>query len=195
MRRRRERGTWRVAVALSAALAASACATSATTKYTHPNMDLGAVKRVAVLPFENLTQDRSASEKVQKIFLTELLSLEAFDVVEPGQVTQYLRANRIDSIEGLTPTDLKKLGEALKAQGIFTGSVVDYAETRTGQTPAADVTIQLRLVEAQSGVTVWSTSRTRSGATASARLFGIGGQSLTEAARQLIKEELGTLVK
>jgi TolB-like protein len=161
----------------------------------HPNMDLGAVRRVAVLPFENLTQERSAAEKVQKIFLTELLSLETFEVVEPGLVTQYLRTNRIDSVEALGPAELKRLGEALKAQGIFIGSVVDFAETRTGQTPSAEVTIQLRLVETQSGVTVWSASRTRSGATASARLFGIGGQSLTEAARQLIHEELSTLVK
>jgi hypothetical protein len=75
------------------------------------------------------------------------------------------------------------------------GSVVDFAETRTGTTPMPEVTINLRLVETQSGVTVWSASRTRSGTTASARLFGIGGQSLTEAARQLVREELSTLVK
>jgi hypothetical protein len=193
--RARSKGPTTCAAALAAALALAGCASSKTTKYMHPNMDLGAVKRVAVLPFENLTPERSSAEKVQKIFLTELLSLEAFEVVEPGQVTQYLRSNRIDSIDALGPADLKKLGEALKAQGIFVGTVVDFAETRTGQTPSAEVTIQLRLVEVQSGVTVWSASRTRSGATASARLFGIGGQSLTEAARQLIHEELSTLVK
>jgi len=180
----------------AALFAATGCASSSpTTKYLHPNMDLGAIRRVAVLPFENLTQDKSASEKVQKIFLTELLSLEAFEVVEPGQVTKELRAGRIDSVEALGPADLKKLGEALKAQGIFIGAVVDYTEARSGTTPIPQVTIQLRLVETQSGVTVWSASRTRSGASASARLFGIGGQSLTEAARQLIHEELNTLVK
>jgi TolB-like protein len=194
MRTSTENRVW-CAAGLAATFLATGCASTKTTKYTHPNMDLGAIRRVAVLPFENLTQDKSASEKVQKIFLTELLSLEAFDVVEPGQMTQYLRANRVDSVEALAPTDLKKMGEALKAQGVFVGSVVDFADTRTGSTPSTEVTIQLRLVETQSGVTVWSASRTRSGATASARLFGIGGQSLTESARQLIHEELSTLVK
>jgi TolB-like protein len=172
-----------------------ACRSARTTKYVHPNMDLGAVKRVAVFPFETMVQDRSAAEKVQKIFLTELLSLEAFDVAEPGLVTKTLRAERIESMDALGPADLKRLGETLKVQGIFLGSVVDFAETRTGATPTPEVTINLRLVETQSGVTVWSASRTRSGTTASARLFGIGGQSLTEAARQLIREELSTLVK
>ena len=183
------------ALACGASLVAADCASSRTTKYLHPNVDLGAIKRVAVLPFENLTQERTAAEKTQKIFLTELLSLEAFEVVEPGQVTRELRAARIESVDALGPAELKKLGEGLKAQGIFIGAVVDYAETRSGTTPTPEVTIQLRLVETQTGVTVWSASRTRSGASASARLFGIGGQSLTESARQLIREELGTLVK
>jgi hypothetical protein len=90
---------------------------------------------------------------------------------------------------------MKKVGEALKAQGLFMGSVVDFAETRSGSTPSPDVTIQLRLVEVQSGVTIWTSSKTRSGASASARLFGIGGETLTEAARTLMREQLKGLVK
>jgi len=85
-----------------ASLIASGCA-STTTKYLHPNVDLGAIRRVAVLPFENLTQERTAAEKIHKIFLTELLSAEAFEVVEPGQVTKELRAARIESVEALGP--------------------------------------------------------------------------------------------
>ncbi len=158
-------------------------------------MDLGALRRVAVLPFESLVQDRTAGEKVQRIFLTELLSLEAFEVAEPGQVTKLLKAERVESTDSLGPADFKRIGESLKVQGIFLGAVVDYAENRSGTAPAPEVTIQLRLVETQSGVTVWSASRTRSGTTASARLFGIGGQSLTEVSRQLLREELSTLVK
>jgi len=176
--------------------AVAGCASSSkTTKYVHPNMDLGAIKRVAVLPFETLTPERSSADKVQKIFLTELLSLGAFEVVEPGQVAKVLRAERVESIEALGPADLKRIGDDLKAQGLFLGTVVDYTDNRAGSTPAPDVTINLRLVEAQSGVTVWTASRSRSGATTSARLFGVGGQSLTEASRQLIQEELSTLVK
>lgn len=184
-----------VVVAGAALALLGRCASTPTTKYLHPNADLSAIKKVAVLPFENLSGDRSAGDKVQKIFLTELLSFEAFDVVEPGQVAKLLRSERIESLDTLGPPELKKIGEALKVQGLFMGSVVDYADSRSGSTPAPDVTIQLRLIEVQSGVTIWSASRTRSGATTSAKLFGVGGQSLTQAARQLIKEELGTLMK
>ncbi len=168
---------------------------SATTKYFHPNADLGALRTVAVMPFENLTQERASGEKVQKIFLTELLALGIFDVVEPGAVVKVLRTERVESIEALGPAEIKRVAEALKADALFLGSVVDFADARTGSTPTPEVTIQLRLVEAQSGVTLWSTSRTRSGAGIMSRLFGVGGSSLTQAARELIRAQLRTLTR
>jgi hypothetical protein len=97
-------------------------------------------------------------------------------------------------VAALGPPELKRLGETLKADALFMGTVVDFSQSQSG-TPAPDVTIQLRLVETQSGVTVWSASKTRSGASLGARLFGIGGDSLIEAARQLLREELRTLLK
>jgi hypothetical protein len=184
----------KLGAALAILAALGGCA-HATTHYVHPNADLGALKTVAVLPFENLTQERSAGDKVQKVFLVELLSTGAFSVVEPGLVTKTFRAERIDSPEALAPADLKRIGESLKADAVFVGSVIDFEESRSGSTPAPQVTVQLRLVETQTGVTVWETSRTRSGATVGARLFGIGGESLTETARRLVKQELSTLVR
>jgi len=182
-------------VAMIALLVFAGACGHAVTQYVHPNADIAALKTVAVLPFENLSADRTAGDKVQKIFASELLATGAFSVVEPGLVSKTLKADRIETTESLGPADFKKLGEELKADGVFMGSVVDFAESRSGQTPTPDITIQLRLVECQSGATVWSASRSKSGASASARLFGIGGESLTEAARELVKQELNTLVK
>lgn len=184
----------RAAAAAGFLVFATACAHSVT-QYVHPNADLAALKTVAVMPFENLSADRTAGDKVQKIFASELLATGAFSVVEPGLVSKTLKASRIETMESLGPADFKKLGEELKADAVFLGTVVDFAESRSGQTPTPDITIQLRLVECQSGATVWSASRSKSGASASARLFGIGGESLTEAARHLVKDELRTLVK
>jgi hypothetical protein len=168
---------------------------SAGSRYLHPNVDLAALKTAAVLPFENLTADRTAADKVQKIVVTELLALGVFEVVEPGTVVKAIRAERAESVEALGPAELQKIGAACQADVLFLGAVVDFADNRAGSTPAPEVTIQLRMVETQSGVTVWSVSRTRSGAGAMARLFGIGGDSVTEAARQLVHQELRTLLQ
>jgi hypothetical protein len=185
---------WGTAAALAAVVLGGGCR-SAGSSYLHPNVDLAALKTAAVLPFENLTADRSAGDKVQKVVVAELLALGVFEVVEPGTVVRALRAERVESIEGLGPAEMTKVGTALKADVLFVGTVVDFADNRSGSTPAPEVTIQLRMVETQSGVTVWSVSKTRSGAGAMAKLFGIGGDSVTEAARQLVREELRTLLK
>jgi TolB-like protein len=186
----------RTILPVSLLLVAAACSSGGGGKaYLHPNADLGSLKTVAVLPFENLTQERTSGEKVQRIFLTELLSMGLFEVVEPGLVTKTLRAEHVESTDALAPADVQRIAKALKADALFMGTVVDFADNRNGSTPAPEVTIHCRLVEGQSGVTIWSSNRSRSGASVSARLFGVGGLSLTEAARKLIREELRTLTK
>ena len=175
-------------------IALGACSSTTQTRFVHKNADLGAITKVAVLPFENLTPDHAAGDKVQKIFYLELLALDVFEVTEPGQVAKIFRGSSM-SVETLGPADYAKLGKDLGVDAIFTGAVVDYAEARTGSTPTPDVTIQLRLIETHSGATVWSAGQTRSGASTSTRLFGVGGESLTEASRRLVKNELNTLLK
>ena len=179
-----------VAIALSLFL--SGCGTMQQTKYLHKNADLGAITKVAVLPFENLTSERSAGDKVQKIFYLELLAADVFEVTEPGQVTKIIRSQAMDA---LGPAEYQRIGKDLGVDGIFIGAVVDYAEGHTGSTPAPEITVQLRLIETHTGATVWSTGQTRAGAAVSTRLFGIGGESLTEAARRVVRSELSTLLK
>jgi TolB-like protein len=179
---------WSVAIAV---IFAAGCRTTQT-RYLHKNADLGAIQKVAVLPFENLSQEHSAGDKVQKIFYLELLALDVFEVTEPGQVNKVLRGAPTDT---LGPADYQRLGKDLGVDAVFVGTVVDFADTHAGNTPAPDVTIQLRMIDTHAGATVWSTGETRSGAGVSTRLFGVGGESLTEAARRVVKAELGTLLK
>lgn len=177
-----------LAVALAAGLGCGGRA-----YYLHPRADLGALRRVAVLPFETLTAERVPADKVQKIFVSELLATGAFEVVEPGTVTRALRDERVESVGALTPADIVRLGKAMGADGLFFGTVLEYGEPRGGSAGAPEITIQLRLAEGASGTTVWSTSGTRTGATISARLFGLGGDSPSEVTRGLIREALSTL--
>lgn len=169
------------------------CSGVSQTRFLHENADLGAIGSVAVLPFENLTGNNMAGEKVQDLFLIELLSTGAFDVVEPGQVTQLLRESRIDSVEALGPEEFKSIGAELGVDGLFLGTVVDFGERRGGAVQAPEVAVQLRLIESLSGVTIWSTSDSRSGSTLSRQLVGVGGQSLTESTRVLLRRQLNAL--
>lgn len=185
-----------IASLLCAVLAlASAGCRSPRALYVHPNADLGSVRTVAVLPFENVSGERLAADKVQKLFVAELLAASAFQIVEPGLVQKALRNERVDSAAQLTADDMKKVAAALGAEALFLGSVLEWSETRGASVAAPRIVIQLRLVEAASGATLWSITDGRSGASFSERLFGVGGDTPEEAAQKLLKRELKTLLR
>jgi TolB-like protein len=184
----------RITILTAVLLGLLAGCASRPTRYIHPNADLGAIQKVAVLPFENASGATGAADKVHKIFLVELLSLEAFEVLEPGVVARAIKSESVTSPDQLTPEDLKRIGKALGADGLFLGQVVDYADAR-GQNSAPEVTLQFRLVEASSGATVWSTSQTRSGVKTTTRLFGVSSDSLTETTRKIIRNQFATLLQ
>jgi curli biogenesis system outer membrane secretion channel CsgG len=177
---------------LVVALALAGC--SSQNRYVSPTADLGDVKTVAILPFESVTSDKLAADRIQKIFFTELLATGAFQVVEPGQVGFVMRRERIGG-EALTNEDLKKLGQALRAEAFFMGAVIEYDDGRGGPVPTPRVKLLLRLVEAATGETLWSVGPSRVGATVSARLFGIGGAPASVIAEELIRRELAQLTR
>ena len=182
----------RTVLTASLLMIAMACA-SGPTRYVHPNADLSTIKKVAVLPFENVSGAAGAADKVHKIFLVELLSLEVFEVVEPGQVSRAIKAESVASPDQLTPDDLKRIGTTLGADGLVMGQVVDYQDNRSSGGSAPEVTLQFRIVETNSGSTLWSASQTTSGVKTSSRLFGVSGDSLSEVTRKMIRTELDTL--
>jgi hypothetical protein len=163
------------------------------TQYRHPRADLGTVKTVGVLPFVSMTGEPGVAEKVQAVFTIELLGANAFDVVEPGRVAKTLRDGHAGAIADLTPDELKKLGQELGAQGLFVGTVIEFGETHETVT-APQVTIQLKLIETETGATVWAATDTRGGAGLGQRLFGVGGESPIEAARSILRGLIGKLV-
>lgn len=171
------------------------CASKGTSRYQAPQANLGAIRTAAVLPFVTLTGDAAHAEKVQRIFLGELLALGAVEVVEPGRVAQLAAREQLVNTEALTPADFTRIGRELGVDGLFFGTVVDYTEGLTGAVRAPEVTLQLRLVEVASGRTAWQVTTGRSGPNTRARLLGFGSDSLSETTRKLINEQLGSLVK
>ena len=156
-------------ILLLATVAATAC--SAPAQYVKSDADLGAITAVAVVPFENVTTDKLCAERVHKLFVTELLNFDAFRVAEPGQM---MRAMRRDQLEpgALTSEEMKKLGEQLKGQALFLGAVLEYDEGRAGgAAPSPRVRLQFRLVDTETGTTLWSVTRTRGGPTVAGRPF------------------------
>jgi polysaccharide biosynthesis protein PelC len=179
--------------ALIAVLIVGAAGCGGPARYVNPTADFSAVKTVAVLPFENLSGDKVSSERVQRVFLTELLVLNTFQVVEPGQTNYSIRRANVD-VSALTADDIKKLGTELKADALFTGTVIECVD-RAGSAEGSRLSLQLRLVEVETGQTLWSSSSTRKGATFGSRMFGFSAKPSTTVAQELIRDELHGLVR
>ena len=183
----------RLPILVVAGLWLAGCGGVAPSTYVHPNYDFSAVKKVAVLPLENLTSDQTAGEKVRKIVVTELLASGVVDVVEPGQVNKALSVQNIQTPGAMSPDEFKKLAGTLGVQLLIVGSVESFDRIQVGGVQAPEVTLTLRAVDAESGTVVWAASHTQGGATFSARLFGLTGDSLSEVARKAAHEAVATL--
>lgn len=177
------------------ALALTGCASEplAPAVFVHPNADFSIYEQVAVLPLENLTTERFAADRVRELLVVELSAQGTFQVVEPGEVNRVLRLKNIDSPAALGPEMIKALGAELKAQALLTGSVIEYREQRSGTLNSPEVAISLRLLDVESGLVIWSITDARAGLGVWTRLFGVGEENQTGAARKLIHDLLAKL--
>ena len=153
------------------------CVHTKTKVFINPNINFKFVKKVAVLPFENLSNDRFADKKVRDIFVTTLLASEVLEVPELGDVLQVINSLGIDSgleqaafVQEQKPTGTitketaKALGQALGVQGIILGSVEEYSIIRTTSGSFPEVSITLRMIDPKTGSIIWAVSHTEKGA-------------------------------
>ncbi|MBI5432993.1 MAG: hypothetical protein HZA52_09205 [Planctomycetes bacterium] len=172
-----------------------ACATTEPlgSLYVHPNADWSNYQRVAVLPLENLTNERYAAERVREVLNVELNAQGLFESLELGEVNRAVRTQNLVSLTELGPEQTTALGKALGVQALLMGSVMEFDERRTGTVALPDIAISLRMIDVETGVAIWAVTDARAGAKLSTRLFGIGEESQTEATVRLVRDVLETL--
>ncbi len=179
---------------LAALLACAGCAGLAPTTFLHPEYNFGFLEKVAVVPFENLTTDQGAGARATRIFLTELLAAEVFDVVEPGEVQRALLERGWTSTAQMTREDIVAVGRELQVQGLFLATVSESGSSRGGSGAESVVTLDTRLVECETGITVWSATHTEDSRGFWSTLFGTAQKSRSEVTRRCVARCLDTLI-
>jgi len=177
---------------LVALLGLTACARS-TTSYVHPDVDLSFIRRVAIVPYENMSQDAYADERLRSLFLMRILREGSLEVVEPGAVTDAMIRLRFPTGSTLSPEQYVALGKELGVDGIFTGSVQEYGVAREAREQMSRVTVVFGLVETQTGITVWQSEVHLNGSSFLRRLFGGGTRSMHDVSRSAVNRALRSL--
>jgi len=184
-------------VYLIAALPLFVSACSGPGAYVNPDADMGYYQRVGVAMFESLAEDSKAGQKLQRIFLTELLKHQDFELVPQGQFDKVETDVRTKQVliwpAPLDSTGLAMIAQQTGAQGIIIGTVREFRMERVGQEEFPLVAFSLKLVDAPTGRVVWDVSIGERGGP-KLPVFSFGEtHTLSELATKLCRRALGTM--
>lgn len=163
--------------------------------FVRENVDLGYITRVAVLPFENNTQDDFAAQRIRDITATRILAMGIFDVVDRGVVDSGLREMAIDKDTPLDVPVVKRLGQRLDVQAFVYGTVNSIGENRQGSFTYPQVALTLELLDSESAQVLWRNSDTNSGYSLADRLFGLAPLDAFQITVNLLNSMLATIPK
>jgi TolB-like protein len=162
------------------------------TQFTNPRFDFGFIERVAVLPLEDLAGDRQAGVRVTRVLITELLASGAVDVVEPGEV-QAVVDRVVRGRSAPSQSEVIELGRELGVQAVMVGSVTQSEVLRSGAVSVPVVTLDLHLLETETGAAVWAATHTERGSGAAAKWLGTGAEPISATTRRCVQNALRSL--
>lgn len=179
-----------------AALCLAASCAPAIRVYVNPEADLAFYRKIAVLPFTDLTATPMAGARVTRAFVTELIMTDRFEIVQPEDFTSALR--RMGVFPGqdgsYDPEKLKSAAAGMGVTGILRGAVSEYQISRTdgGDVPA--VTFDAELTDISNGNVVWRSSIARRGK-GRMPVVGTGIRSLGRLTQETCRELVAELRK
>lgn len=174
-------------------LALAACATGQ--KYKDKAMDFAAVKTVAVLPFQNLSRDNQAADRVRDVFANALLATGGVYVLPQGEVTRGLQKAAVQIPSTPAKDDVVNLGKALGVEAVISGTLKEYGEIRSGTSTANAISVSVEMIETTSGKVVWTATSTRGGIGFWDRMFGGGGEPMNKITEEAVSDLIAKLFK
>jgi hypothetical protein len=161
--------------------------------YIHPNVDFAYMKRAAILPFQNLSTDLLAGERLQSIFLMEVLRENALGIVDPRETAAAMKELKFVEGAPLTADQAVTLGKKLGVDALFFGSVEEYGYGRGDRGHGPEVTAVFGMTETETGVMVWRCQTHANGSSIWGKLFGGGPHDMYDVSRKAVDEALETL--
>ncbi len=183
---------WALAAIIILALSGCAAPQNEST-FVRRNTDLRYVKKVAVLPFANNTENKFAGQRIRDITTTQILAMGIFDVVDKGVVDSALREMAIGQGKPMGTPILKRLGQRLGVQAFIYGTVNDIGSSRSGQFSYPEVSLTLKLIDGASAEVLWQSSAHRNGYSIWERLFDLSPQDNFQLALILTRDMLSTI--
>ena len=125
---------------------------------------LSGIKRIAVLPFYNLSDRVDAEVLVTNIYIGEIVNDQGYSTVKYGDIREFLLKHKIRSTETITRETLQRLADTFFVDGVMLGSILTYREwdPHNDKEPAV-VDLSVRLLDCESGRIIWCGREKRTG--------------------------------
>ncbi len=182
-------GSCGLVLMLALVAAAGGCA-SVATSYLDTAVDFSHIKKCAILPFGNLTSDSFADERIQSIFMMEVLKHGSLVLVDPEETAGAMRDLHIGGATNPTPEQIVALGKALSVEAVFQGTVEEYGQANQSRQQYYFVTGSFSMAETETGKVIWRSQVHVGGSSLRVKLFGGEPPSLYDVSRKAVRKAL-----
>lgn len=183
-----------LAALLAVAVSAAGCA-SGPRLFVNADADMTLYRKLAVLPFQNLSAERFASERLTRALMTELIISNRFQLVEPAVTAANLEKMQVsaDPNRPIPQEKLKELGAAIEVQGFVRGAVTEYQVSRASGEEVALLGFDVEMIDAATGTVVWRASIQRRGKGPVPVLGGASSRSFGPLTQQACRDVVAAL--
>ena len=145
------------------------------------------LKKVAVLPLNNIGGDKDAETQAMGIIVSELNISGIFEEIEdPRYVGTVLKALKLRKIDELDLETVQKMGSEMNAQALLFGDIHAWG-LGEGDAAAMHVSITLTLMDTQTGRPLWIGNGAERASFTWSRALGLNeGPAALEVARDVI---------
>lgn len=157
------------------------------------DMDFSYVKRIAVLPFKNLSSYPNADEIIRSYVSSELLASGFVDLVVPGEAYVAMGQLQIKNIAGLSNSQIQELGKKMNVQAVVFGSIESWQEVSYGSVTRPEITLTIIMADAASGNIIWSVTWREGGGNFFSRQLGYHSDTMTKVALRAVRNAIRTL--
>ncbi len=151
------------------------------------------IKKIAVLPFDNLTKTKDAEQLVNALFTTEILNKNLFDSIEDVRyVASVMKMLKIKRTEILDRDLVLKMGETMRCEAIIVGQINAYKVGKKDE--STDLSISTTMLDTRSGDILWTANVTYTSSTSLGKIFGVTpGPNHLIMARAVVEELASSL--
>ena len=127
--------------------------------FVAPDYDKDRPLSVSILPFENLTQEKEASDLLWRLFYNNFSSLAYRDIELSTINTNLPNFNPQNIFKSVDPT---RIGKLLDSDALIIGRITEFESFYAGVYSSFTVAVELKMIDAETRRVLWSVKQQRS---------------------------------